>query len=601
MNLLTDSFSVLINHAGLVMGILLFLFAGQIIVWAALQMIFRGNLSADEYYSLSLAGWMLPVLLSGLLWLSARYFKFQVIGTLTLSILLALAIMILVFRNRKDRFPDSKIILFLLMTLFGIIAFLRLAFVSKAVIPQYFDSAQHYFIIKNIVGNFATSSAFPWLPSVYYHIGFHIVAAWITAVFQADIISLMLILGQVILAVIPLSVFFLVRHETQSRTAGLFAVLLAAFGWYMPAHAVDWGKYPALTSLALINFVVSLAYLLVRDRKALSPGRLLGLLAILVLGMTVSIFTHSRSLVIFGLIFLAWVVATGWQRLPPPSQWIFLGLVIAGITAELLFIRTQDVFGPLFDPYVNKGLGITLIVLLFALFAQFSFPRLTLSILLFMFLLLGSLFIPVKGIPGYIDLTLLDRPFIEMILYMPLSLLGGLGLAGLERQLYRWQSNLENTRFSWNKSVPVFFIAIVLINAMFKYEVYPSGCCNIVSPDDLVAMDWVAKNLPGEARILIASTELRVLATDEFQGSAGGDAGIWITPLTGRATIPLPYISDFSQPATLETLCNQQAQYIYVGETGLTFNDSQIAPHSDWYKTLLAMPKVKVYQVIGCH
>jgi hypothetical protein len=108
------------------------------------------------------------------------------------------------------------------------------------------------------------------------------------------------------------------------------------------------------------------------------------------------------------------------------------------------------------------------------------------------------------------------------------------------------------------------------------------------------------KNLPADARILISSIELRVLATDSFQGSAGTDAGIWINPLTGRAISSLPYFSDFSQSTILDTLCSMQVNYIYVGEAGQTFDDTKIAPHPDWYKNLLSMPKVKVYEVIGC-
>jgi hypothetical protein len=108
------------------------------------------------------------------------------------------------------------------------------------------------------------------------------------------------------------------------------------------------------------------------------------------------------------------------------------------------------------------------------------------------------------------------------------------------------------------------------------------------------------KNLPSDARILTSSTELRVLATDSFQGSAGGDAGAWIHPLTDRVTLPMPYFSDFSQQPTLDSLCTMQVNYIYVGETGLTFDDTKITPHPDWYRALLSMPKVKVYQVIGC-
>ena len=599
MNILSDSLSVLIAHWQLIAGILLIILPCQMLVWFGLKMIFSDRLTSGEYYSLSIAGWMLPVLLASILWLSWRSFQRLEGGALIIFILLFIFAMILFLRTRKERLRDSKTVLVVLLILFGLFVFLRLAFVSQASLPLYFDSAQHYLIIKNLLGNPASNSTtlFPWLTTVYYHTGFHLIVAFSVSVLHADIISTMLILGQIILAVIPLPVFFLVKHETQSSRAGIFAVLLAAFGWYMPAHAVDWGKYPALTSLALITFVLSLAYLAIQHRKTLLPGSNLSLNAILFLAFLVSVFIHSRSLVIFGIVVLAWVITTAWQRLPKLAQGIFLGALILGIIAEIFFIQTKAVLGPLFDPYVNKGVLVTGTVLFLTIFAQWAYPRLAFASGLAIFLLLGSLFIPVQGLPGYIDLTLLDRPFIEMIFFLPLSLLGGLGLAGLEQSL---QNTHVGIALGLRKYVGIFFVAVILINALFKYEVYPSGCCSIVGKDDLVAMDWMDKNLPADARILTASTEMRVLATDSFQGSVGGDAGIWINPLTDRGTIPLPYFSDFGQQTTFDSLCKIGATHIYVGETGLTFDDTKITPHPEWYQILLSMPKVKVYQIIGC-
>ena len=596
MNVLSDSFSVLVDHWQLIAGILFIILLGQILVWSMLKMIFGDRLASDEYYSISIAGWMLPIFMASVLWLSWRFFQRLEVSALIVFILIALLAIILFLRIRKGLLQNSKTILFILLVLSGLFIFLRLAFVSKAAIPLYFDSAQHYLIIKNLLGNPASTGS----QAVYYHIGFHIVAAFIASALHADIISTMLILGQTILAVIPLSVFFLIRRETQSSRAGIFAVLLAAFGWYMPAHAVDWGKYPALTSLALTTFAVGLAYLSIQHRKTLSSGKYLSLNVILLSAIAISGLTHSRSLIIFGIVVLAWIIATLWQKLPKLSQMIFFSAVILGIITEIIFIRAKDVFGPLFDPYINKGLLITGIVLFLSIFAQWVYPKLAFSTILAIFLLFGSLFIPVQGIPGYIDLTLLDRPFVEMIFYLPLSLLGGLGLAGLAQHLQTKQAKPGNANIWLSKYIGVFFIGAVLINALFKYEVYPSGCCSIVGRDDLVAMDWMDKNLPVDARILTASTELRVLATDSFQGSVGGDAGIWINPLTGRSTIPMPYFSDFSQQTTFDSLCKMGVTHIYVGETGLTFDDTKIAPHPDWYKILLSMPKVKVYQLIGC-
>ena len=115
-----------------------------------------------------------------------------------------------------------------------------------------------------------------------------------------------------------------------------------------------------------------------------------------------------------------------------------------------------------------------------------------------------------------------------------------------------------------------------------------------------MAIGWIDKNLPSDARILISTVELRVLASDSFQGFVGGDAGIWITPLTDRPTFPLLNTSDFGQKTTLTALCDKKVNNLYIGERGQTYDDSQISIHPTWYKVLLSMPKAKVYQVVGC-
>jgi hypothetical protein len=144
MNVLSDSFSVLMDHWRLIAGILVILFLGQIFIWSMLKMIFGDRLTSDEYYSISIAGWMLPIFMASVPWLLWRYFQTSDGSALIVFILIALPAIILVLRTRKGLLQDSKTILFILFVLFGLFIFLRLAFVSKAAIPLYFDSAQHY-------------------------------------------------------------------------------------------------------------------------------------------------------------------------------------------------------------------------------------------------------------------------------------------------------------------------------------------------------------------------------------------------------------------------------------------------------------------------
>jgi len=600
-NVLSDIFSVLTNHWPLVAGMLLIMLLSQLLVGSALRMIFCDRLASEDYFALSAAGWMLPLSLASVLWLMLGAWLPGQAVALLLVLLTGILSVVLFLRARQEPVPASKAILWVLLLLFSASIFLRLAFVSKVIIPLYFDSAQHYFITKALIRSLA-SHASPLLnppTGTYYHNGFHFLIAWMSTILRADILDAILILGQVIVAALPLSMFSIIKQETKSGAAAIFAVLLAAFGWYMPAYAVNWGKYPALTSLPLITFVMSLAYLFVRYRHTLTRRQYLGLNGILFLGIIVTILFHSRALVVLGILALAWVIATAWQRLARRIRLITFLVILIGIVLIIMFLRTKDVFGLLFDPYWTKGSMVTLVVLVLALFAQWRYPRLAFASILVVLLLFGGLLIPVN-VPGYGNLTLLDRPFVEMILYLPLSLLGGAGLAGLEKSLQDLIARWPARRFSSAQYLSSVFIVLLLVNAFANYNIYPADCCSIVGRDDLVAIDWMDKNLPPEARIAISSTELHVLDTNAPHGAAGGDAGAWITPLTDRVTLPLPYQSDFSQQPIFNTLCKFGAGYLYVGEIGASFNIGSISAYPDRYRILLSMPKAKVYQVTGC-
>jgi len=604
MKVLLDSLSALEDNWRLVFVILLIILSGQMLIWFSIKKILGEELTPDEYFSLGIGGWMVPASLVSLLWFLWGMTWARPSGALTIFIIVAIPTLILFFRSGKETLPSSKAILIVLFAVFGICLFLRLAFVSEALLPPYSDSAQHYTIIKDLMGNPEASNAtrsFKWPTTTYYHLGFHFLAAFITSVTHTEITKVMLVLGQMLVAVTPLSIFFIPRYATKSNSAGILAVLLAAFGWYMPAYAVNWGKYPALASLILIQFVLSLAYLVVQSRESLSKRKAWALYALLISTILISGFVHSRSLIVIGIAVLTWIVANWWRKLARLPRALVFFLLITGIVIEIIYIQAQGMLHLLFDPYGAKGLLVTLLILFLSIFAQRSYPQLTFATILGIFLVICAIFIPMLPfIPGYFNLTLLDRPFVEMILYLPLSLLGGLGLAGLEKYLQFTQGRLGNFHFSWSKYASVLCIGLVLINALSQYELYPSVCCAIAGPDDLVAIDWMDKNLPPNARILVSTVDLIVLASGTAQGYLSGDAGAWITPLTDRVTIPRPYDSNFNQREVLDNLCKMDIQYIYVGEIGQTFNASQLMAHPDWYKSLLSMPKAGVYRIVGC-
>jgi len=583
-------FSVIADQWRIVFGILLFIGLCGILVSLALKSILGRHLTSNEYLTLSMTGWLLPASLISVLYF---LFGFKPLAPFSLFLLISLIVVSIFFllRFKPDPEPDSRPTSFFLLLFFSISILLRLVFVSKTILPSYFDSAQHYLLIKTILSD-NTTGLITSLTTNYYHVGFHFIAAFIASMVQAEIGKVMLILGQMVLAVMPLAIFFLIKYATRSNVAGIFAISLSAYGWYMPAHAVDWGKYPALTSLGILPFILGLAYLLSQNTNTLSPPKRWTLTLMLGIGVLTSGFMHSRSLVVIGIAFLAWLIAVWWGKLQRVQQFSLFVLVIIVVILEIIFIQKQDVLLLLFDPYTHNGVLITALVLLLSIFAYRQYPQLTFACILTVGFLMGSLFIPVKGlVPGYANLTLLDRPFVEMILFLPLSLLGGLGLAGLEKLIQYPKLGTF---------VGLVACGFVLINAFATYDLYPSDCCVLVGNDDLTAMDWMNAQLPADARIGISATELKVLASESFEGYVGGDAGIWVTPLIDRATIPIRYDTNFAEQATLDNLCKQNISHLYVGELGQTFNDAQLSAKPAWYKMLLYMPRARVYQVVGC-
>ena len=594
-----DGLTVAGMHWHLVLGVLLLLIVSYLFLVSMLQRILGDWFRRAEYVSLGLAGWLLPASILALLWyLFAKIFSLQISAIVTG--ILVVAGLIWSIRIPRTGRRSSRAVVWSLFILAGLFIILRLPYVSRAIVPLYFDSAQHYRYIHDLLANIEQSSGTGSLVG-YYHFGFHFLDALLTSLTGAKITDTMLVLGQAILALLPFSMFFIIVHGTRSNSAGFFAVALAAFGWYMPAHAIDWGKYPALASLAFIPFVASLAYLALQNRSIFPNRKYMGLLALLGTALIVSILLHSRSLVVYLLLALAWLITLARSKFSKSLQLVFLALFLLAALVGIYFIQSQGVFLPLIDAYGTKAILITASALVLSLFAYRSYPGLVFFCLVATSLFLASLFVYLGNlIPGYANTTLLDRPYVQMLLYLPLTLLAGFGLAGLQQFLQGRNIKWQNRQLAWGNIATVFFILLVAVNALFKYDLYPAVCCVIVSQDDLTAIHWLDENLPKNALLLTSSTDLKVLPTDKYQGSAGGDAGTWITPLTGRPVALMPFNTDFSQPQTLDALCQQQVNYVYVGKTGWFFNDQQISAQPANYKILLDLPRAKVYQVTGC-
>src|SRR5688500_14703164 len=115
MNVLSDGFSVLLDHWRLISGILLFLLFGQILTRFALKKILGDRLAPDEYFSLGSVGWMVPVLALSMLWFLLRPFQSLRFDVLIATVTILLLAFLFFPRSKKEAASESKSALLVLL------------------------------------------------------------------------------------------------------------------------------------------------------------------------------------------------------------------------------------------------------------------------------------------------------------------------------------------------------------------------------------------------------------------------------------------------------------------------------------------------------
>lgn len=583
MNPWLDGLTALISHAPAALAFLLVIVWGILVLRGALTHLFGETLSETDLLSISIAGWVLPAL-------SLALFAFGISLVFDSSIGGIAALIVILISTLKSigGKPTPSAALVLSLILLPSI-FLRFAFIRDLTLPSYFDSAEHYRIIQTLVLSYEQPAALEWIGG-FYHIGFHILSALIVRYLRVGTLELMLVSGPLLLAILPFTFFFIVRRETGSNPAALFACLLAGFGFHMPAHLMNWGKYPALLSLFPMLFAFSLAYIGVRGGENRKPT-----LFPFALAISISFLVHSRALIVFGAMLIAAVITNGWARLQT-SYRITGGIFIAAFAAvEIFALRNTHVFAPLLEGYLKNDSWILILILLLAFFAAMHYPSAVFFLAALLILCIVCLYIPIP-LPALGIQTLLDRPFVQMFAFILLSLMGGLGLAGLTQTIQR----LTPGRNLIQRFITIFLFGIVLLNAARNYSFYPSACCRFASRDDLAAFAWMDKHLPPDANILIASVNLSVTSYESPNAQSGADAGVWITPLLQRKTRLSGWATQFQTEDVRRDLCNRNISAVYIGGMPQSFDANQLDIQPGWYSSAFLLPKAKVYRVIGC-
>ncbi|MBI5943777.1 MAG: hypothetical protein HY864_05360 [Chloroflexi bacterium] len=461
---------------------------------------------------------------------------------------------------------------------------LRLPFIKELALPPYSDSIEHYQIIRDLSHPELPPLAFykiERLTSRYYHLGFHVLAASLATLTGSPIEQGMLVLGQILQVIIPLSLFFPIKAITKNNFAGLGAVLFAGLCWRMPSFASNWGKYPALASLSMLPLLPGFLYA-AQESENHRQLKKLTLLAAAV--GTATILAHTRSLILLVILLGSWWLSGRIARAQP--LWKALGIATLFLLIFGLghIINTNGILDYVFIPYLRDGYLPSILVILLLPFGLNKYPRLAACSLLFLLFILISSVLPLPAGLGRLGFQhLLDRPFAQMVLFLPLSVLGGTGFAGLHEGL---------THFRGSTLILPLFTFGALVYSLAYYEIAPSSCCQLANLEDITAYRWIENYLPESAVILIASSQTPTR-------SYGVDGGAWITPLTGIQTVMRSNQTPFNTKAIFEELCLQGITHIYAGGNAARFHVEEIASTS-WYAIRFNTPGAYLYELTPC-
>jgi hypothetical protein len=383
-----------------------------------------------------------------------------------------------------------------------------------------------------------------------------------------DVADSIALLGQLFLVILPVSVFLLVYSATHSITAGFVAMLLSAFAWRMPAFASNWGKYPAIVGMSLFPAVVGLWILYWRG-----PGRKILATMILIIVTAALVFVHSRLAICLALVLVSFLL----------TQKLFSNIKINLLKASLLILlanATFFLFREYFMVFFENGhyLAIILVILLMP-FCFYYTPQLFVSVILFS----AGVWI-VSRIPIFIhgySTTLLDKPFIEILLCIPISILGGAGFAG-------FLDHLQNPAL--RRMAYVIVAMIIVFSFVSADSVYPDICCNYVMDSDVQAIQWLEENSSSSAIIWIA-------AFKKGNYMVATDAGAWVHPLTGRNANKLNFDFEWSLHNSIDRICRSGYEdvYIYKGGGLYSFVDKILADQK-WLVSVFTSGETKIYK-----
>lgn len=543
--------------------------------------------------------------------------------------------------------PASDLALPLLLLL-GL--WVRLLAIRDLAAPLWVDSSHHLLIARVLEATGHIPANYqPVLPvnQFYYHWGYHallVSAHWLA---RLDWPKLMLIVGQVLGALMPLAVYAGTETLTRRPRAGLGAAFVVALISFFPGYYLSWGRYTQLVGLLILAPLLGLLWqaLAPRDGQAaiqLEPHRwrfVIGL-SLLSAGLVLAHYRVLAFWAVYVLVALALGGRFGWKWLG--------GVALASVALTwpwLIQLFQQAVVNVLASPGRLAATG-----------GYNDFPIDYFRGDLERGWLVAAILAVAWGIiqreralwvlGGWAGVTyallnigpgtwLVNNNAWAISLFLPGAMAAGWGAdqwLQLGQRPLPWltpkpmpevlESPTNENR--WLKFVrPGLQLGLaMLLTGLLTYAglrgvLVQMNIANpstrLVAPADMEALAWVEANTPAEA----------VLAVNGWKwlgnAWAGSDGGAWLWPLAGRRTTlpPVDYlyqpdwartlnafneklvtITDAGAPATLALLHELNVTHIFIGAKGGSLKPEMFLdnPH---YRLLYTNGAAWVFEVTG--
>ena len=454
----------------------------------------------------------------------------------------------------------------------------RLAMSRDMAGPAWVDSVHHALITRLIEQNGGfppTYAPFVDMPANQYHSGFHSTLAVFQWLSGLELQDAMLLFGNVLNALAILAVYLFTTTLTRNRLAGLVAALICGLVTPMPAYYTSWGRYTELAGLLILPAALAFTVQLIEDNDNKFEIKTLLLASLAFTGV---LLVHYRVVAFLAILLAAFIIS----QVPFSREKLLAHakktLLLAGVLVTAVFLSSlpwilpnisrivpyarqsaRAVGGKLFADFSmtllssalgNYSLWAAGLGLLLGIVQRKRFPFALMLWIIGMFSLAN---LSAYGLPGG---SFVNNTSVEISLFIPISLLGGylvsqmIGL--IHKVLPRRFVPLEFFTFA----AAGLFVAVIGIQHLLPLL---NPITELSRQGDRPAMEWIQKNIPEDETILINPF---LWMTTVYSGN---DGGYWITPLTGRRTIPPPVIYAFGSSQKIQQINDLCKEVIQAG------------------------------------